>query len=152
MFDSTQLFCLIDDFFLKFEPIYWKFLKQNFRCLRIRSARLSISEIVFIAIWYKCSHFNNFKAFFTALKHIIPIYSKAYLVTKVWFIWSIHINWLYMPCIMLWWKSIKVIIYGLIQQHYLFAKISGFKDINLWYWLQRAVKVQWAGSLAVSYI
>ncbi|MFR9679235.1 MULTISPECIES: IS982 family transposase [unclassified Acinetobacter] len=69
MFNSTELFCLIDDFFLKFEPIYWKFLKQNFRCLRIRSARLSISEIVFIAIWYKCSHFNNFKAFFTAMKH-----------------------------------------------------------------------------------
>ncbi|ENW80014.1 hypothetical protein F908_02211 [Acinetobacter sp. NIPH 284] len=69
MFDSTQLFCLIDDFFLKFESIYWKFLKQNLTCLRIRPAQLSISEIVFIAIWYKCSHFNNFKAFFRALRH-----------------------------------------------------------------------------------
>ncbi len=69
MIDSTQLFCVIDDLFLKFESIYWNFLKQNFRCSRARPAQLSISEITFIAIWYKCSHFNNFKAFFTALKY-----------------------------------------------------------------------------------
>ena len=68
MFDSTQLFCVIDDFFLKFESIYWKFLKQNFQRLRRRPAQLSISEIRFIAVWYKSSHFNNFKAFFTSLK------------------------------------------------------------------------------------
>src|SRR5690606_22401757 len=30
--------------------------------------QLTISEISFIAIWYKYSHFNNFKAFFTWLK------------------------------------------------------------------------------------
>ena len=64
----TQLFCVIDDFFLKFESIYWKFLKQNFQRLRCRPAQLSISEIIFIALWYKCSYFNNFKAFFTLLK------------------------------------------------------------------------------------
>lgn len=64
----TELFCVIDDFFLKFEATYWRFLKQIRRCLRIRTAQLSISEIIFIAVWYKCSHFNNFKAFFSALK------------------------------------------------------------------------------------
>ncbi|MCU4308433.1 IS982 family transposase [Acinetobacter radioresistens] len=68
MFDSTELFCIIDDFFLKFEATYWEFLKQNRGSLRIRTAQLTISEICFIAIWYKCSHFNNFKAFFTWLK------------------------------------------------------------------------------------
>ncbi|OTG57078.1 IS982 family transposase [Acinetobacter sp. ANC 3903] len=68
MFNSTELFCVIDDFFLKFEATYWKFLKQSNHCLRIRKAQLSISEITFIAIWYKCSHFNNFKAFFSWLK------------------------------------------------------------------------------------
>ena len=68
MFNSTELFCVIDDFFLKFEATYWKFLKQNNHCLRIRKVQLSISEILFIAIWYKCSHFNNFKAFFSWLK------------------------------------------------------------------------------------
>ncbi|WP_151831039.1 IS982 family transposase [Acinetobacter ursingii] len=68
MFNSTELFCVIDDLFLKFEATYWKFLKQNNHCLRIRKVQLSISEILFIAIWYKCSHFNNFKAFFSWLK------------------------------------------------------------------------------------
>ena len=68
MFNSTELFCIIDDFFLKFEAIYWQFLKQNRDSLRIRTAQLTISEICFIAIWYKCSYFNNFKAFFAWLK------------------------------------------------------------------------------------
>src|SRR5690606_11088219 len=67
MFNSTELFCVIDDFFLKFEVTYWKFLKQISHSLRIRTAQLTISEISFIAIWYKCSHFSNFKAFFTWL-------------------------------------------------------------------------------------
>jgi len=68
MFNSTELFCVIDDFFLKFEATYWKFLKQSRYSLRIRTAQLMLSEICFIAIWYKCSHFNNFKAFFLWLK------------------------------------------------------------------------------------
>ena len=68
MFNSTELFCVIDDFFLKFEATYWQFLKQSHRFSRARTAHLSISEITFIAIWYKCSHFTNFKAFFTWLK------------------------------------------------------------------------------------
>ena len=88
MFDSTELFCVIDDFFLKFEATYWKFLKECNHCLRIRTAQLSISEIIFIAIWYKCSHFNNFKAFFSSLKqdksHLfksLPCYQRMiYLV------------------------------------------------------------------------
>jgi len=68
MFNSTELFCVIDDFFLKFETTYWKFLKQNRHALRKRTAQLTISEIIFIAIWYKCSHFINFKAFSIWLK------------------------------------------------------------------------------------
>lgn len=68
MFDFTYFFCLIDDFFQKFEATYWEFLKYSNKRLRMRSSQLKISEIVFIAIWYKCSHFNNFKAFFFSLK------------------------------------------------------------------------------------
>lgn len=68
MFDFTYFFCIIDDFFQKFEASYWEFLKQSTKRLRMRSSQLKISEIVFIAIWYKCSHFNNFKAFFFSLK------------------------------------------------------------------------------------
>jgi hypothetical protein len=60
---------MIDDFFQKFEATYLQFLKHNNKRLRIRPSQLKISEIVFIAIWYKCSHFNNFKAFFFSLKH-----------------------------------------------------------------------------------
>ena len=74
MFNSTELFCLIDDFFLQFEATYWKFLKQDGQLSRIRVAQLSLSEIIFIAIWYKSSHFTNFKAFFTWLKE-----DKSYL-------------------------------------------------------------------------
>lgn len=29
MFNGTELFCVIDDFFLKFEVTYWKFLKHT---------------------------------------------------------------------------------------------------------------------------
>ena len=68
MFDFITLFCAIDDFFQKFESTYWNFLKQGKKRLRVRSSVLSLSEIVFIAIWYKCSHFNNFKAFFASLR------------------------------------------------------------------------------------
>ena len=49
----TELFFVIDDFFLRFEATYWKFLKQSGRCLRIRPSELSISEIIFIVVWYK---------------------------------------------------------------------------------------------------
>ena len=68
MFDFITLFCAIDDFFQKFESTYWNFLKQGKKRLRVRSSVLSLSEIVFIAIWYKCSHFNNFKALFASLR------------------------------------------------------------------------------------
>ncbi|OHC24102.1 MAG: hypothetical protein A3F63_10690 [Pseudomonadales bacterium RIFCSPHIGHO2_12_FULL_40_16] len=52
MLDSTQLFCVIDDFFQKFEPTYWKFLKQSHHRLRIRNAQLHLSEIVF-QLWHQ---------------------------------------------------------------------------------------------------
>ena len=67
MFDFTEIFCVIDDFFKKFEPIYWQFLKQENKRKRIRLATLSLSEIVTIAICYKTSQVNNFKTFFQLL-------------------------------------------------------------------------------------
>ena len=67
MFDFTEIFCVVDDFFKEFEPIYWQFLKkQNIR-RRMRQATLSLSEIVTIAICYKSSQINNFKTFFHLL-------------------------------------------------------------------------------------
>ncbi|TCH61507.1 IS982 family transposase, partial [Acinetobacter sp. ANC 4862] len=41
MSDFTEIFCAIDDFFKKFEPIYWQFLKQENKRKRIRLATLS---------------------------------------------------------------------------------------------------------------
>jgi len=67
MFDFTEIFCTVDDFFKKFEPIYWQFLKQENKRKRIRFATLSISEIVTIAICYKTSQVHNFKIFFQLL-------------------------------------------------------------------------------------
>ena len=67
MSDFTEIFCAIDDFFKKFEPIYWQFLKQENKRKRIRLATLSLSEIVTIAICYKTSQVNNFKTFFQLL-------------------------------------------------------------------------------------
>lgn len=89
MLDLTTLFCTIDDFFLKFEPVYYQFLKQQKTCSRVRCASLNISEIVFIVIWYKCSHFTNFKAFFTSLNNHhrslfqgIPCYERMIYLIK----------------------------------------------------------------------
>ena len=50
MFNLTELFCTMDDFFLKFEATYLTFLKQSRHALRIRTAQLTISEISFIDI------------------------------------------------------------------------------------------------------
>lgn len=61
---STALFYTIDDFFLKFESIYRRFLKQNNPYSRIRQNCLSLPEIVYIAVWYKPSHMDNFQAFY----------------------------------------------------------------------------------------
>lgn len=88
MFDFTYFFCMIDDFFQKFEATYWEFLKHSNKRVRTRPSQLKVSEIVFIAIWYKCSHFNNFKAFFFSLKQsqsqlfrYLPCYQRmVYLI------------------------------------------------------------------------
>lgn len=89
MFDLTTLFCTVDDFFLKFEPTYYQVLKQQKTCSRVRPASLGVSEILFIAIWYKCSHFNNFNAFFNSLNENyrsffqnIPCYERMIYLMK----------------------------------------------------------------------
>ena len=63
-------------------------MKHSNKRLRTRSSQLKVSEVVFIAIWYKCSHFNNFKAFFLSLRqnyhHLfryLPCYQRmVYLI------------------------------------------------------------------------
>jgi hypothetical protein len=70
MYDIRELFCLIDDFCLSFQPIYEKFLKQEQLRQRFRPAYLALSEILFIAVWYKQSQINNFKAFYQMLRQV----------------------------------------------------------------------------------
>jgi hypothetical protein len=64
MFEFTTLFCTIDDFFQKNEAIYWQYLKQENPKVRQRSGVLCLSEIIFIAVWYKNSQLHHFKAFY----------------------------------------------------------------------------------------
>ena len=67
MFNSTKLFYVINEFFLKFEVIYWQFLKQNRDSLRIRTAQLTIIYLLYCHLVqvFLCQYF---KAFFTWLK------------------------------------------------------------------------------------
>ena len=90
MFDFTEIFCIIDKFLKKFEPTYWDFLKHSNKRLRMWSSQLKMSEIVFITIWYKCYHFNNFKVFLLSLSQnysdlfrYLPCYQRiVYLISE----------------------------------------------------------------------
>lgn len=86
MIDSTELLSKVDDFFKKFEPIYLKFIKQSQRIQRVRASKLSLSEIIFIAICYKCSQFNNFKAFFYSIPKNALMLLNTCLIINVLFI------------------------------------------------------------------
>ena len=75
MFEFTTLFCTIDDFFQKNEAIYWQYLKQENPKVRQRSGVLCLSEIIFIAVWYKKSQLHHFKAFYGMIKRF---YAKLF--------------------------------------------------------------------------
>lgn len=83
MFNSTELFCVIDDFFLKFEATYWKFLKQSRHSVRIRPAQLSLSEINFIAIWYKPGGFGAYRDGFEIINRAASK-NKELVVVEGW--------------------------------------------------------------------
>lgn len=90
MTDCTQIFCVIDDFFKIFEPTYWQYLKQEKLKIRVRPATLTLSEIVFIAVYYKISQFTNFKAYYQSLEQLenklfraLPSYERMiYLINQ----------------------------------------------------------------------
>ncbi|MDE2419958.1 MAG: IS982 family transposase [Gammaproteobacteria bacterium] len=83
MYDHTELFCLIDDFCIRFKPIYLKSLKDSGVIKRCRNAFLELSEIIFLATWFHLSHFKTFKHFiaFVSFYHrkdfkIFPSYQR----------------------------------------------------------------------------
>lgn len=63
MFSLEELFCSVDDFCLDFEPGWKQHLLKQGKC-RIRSRRLSLSEIMTIEIAFHLSAHKNFKTFY----------------------------------------------------------------------------------------
>lgn len=63
MYDHTELFCLIDDFCIRFKPIYLKNLKDSGVIKRCRDAFLELSEIIYLATWFHLSNYRTFKHF-----------------------------------------------------------------------------------------
>ena len=68
MIDHTEVFCFLDDFCKKFEPIYQQSLKDQGLRKRNRSAELSLSEILLIAVWFHQSYISKFKYFIVFIK------------------------------------------------------------------------------------
>ena len=62
-----ELFCDVDDFCLRFEPNWHKHLISSDSICRLRSNRLSLSEIMTILIAFQTSGYRNFKLYYTNL-------------------------------------------------------------------------------------
>ena len=60
-----ELFCDVDDFWKTFRPYWYKHLLNRGDIQRVRSSRLSPSEIMTLLILFHKSHYRNFKAFYT---------------------------------------------------------------------------------------
>lgn len=121
-------------------------MKQWGKRSRHRSSTLPLSEIVFIAVWYKCSSINNFKAFYgliqqyhTNLFNHLPSYQCiVYLInTHQLALHALHHaltkgqrsgpSWIDQPYYC---RSVKT---------------RGSTAIKPYQQLRRVVKVQWAG-------
>ena len=63
MFSLEELFCSVDDFCARFEPSWKQQLLTGGKC-RLRSRRLSLSEIMTIEISFHLSAYKNFKTFY----------------------------------------------------------------------------------------
>ena len=65
-----ELFCHVDDFRKAFQPYWYKHLHSSGE--RMRSSRLSPSEIMTLLILFHKSHYRNFKAFYTQYVMVHP--------------------------------------------------------------------------------
>jgi Transposase DDE domain len=59
------MFCEIDDFCKWFEPLYTQRLLQSGQCQRTRQTALALSEILTIIVYFHCSHYRDFKHYYT---------------------------------------------------------------------------------------
>jgi hypothetical protein len=73
--DLVELFCDVDDFWKAFFPAWQQQLIASGSIKRMRSPRLSMSEIMTILIHFHQSHYRNFKAYYTE-------YVQVYLDTE----------------------------------------------------------------------
>ncbi len=131
MFEFITLFCTIDDFFQKNEAIYWQYLKQENPKVRQRSGVLCLSEIIFIAVWYKNSQLHHFKAFYGMIQRFyyklfkaLPSYQRmVHLINQHQLaLQALHISLL---------LALKQLVPGLILQLYPYVRISVSNVINL---------------------
>jgi hypothetical protein len=60
-----ELFCGVDDFCLEFEPEFNKQLLEDGTRKRMRTSKLSLSEVMTIIIWFHQSGYRTFKDYYT---------------------------------------------------------------------------------------
>lgn len=73
----VELFCHVDDFCQRFEPIWEENLLTDGQKMRRRDGQLCLSEIMTIVVHFHQSHYRNFKAYYieyvqTQLKDAFP--------------------------------------------------------------------------------
>ena len=64
MTSLTELFCVIDDFCLEFEPAFEAELLANGERKRRRASNLSLSELMTLAILFHPIRYRHFKQFY----------------------------------------------------------------------------------------
>jgi len=71
-----NLFCHVDEFCRQVVPA-WMYLQLTSGTIRRqRSKQLSVNEIMTILIWFHCSHYRTFKAYYTEAvrRHLRAVY------------------------------------------------------------------------------
>jgi hypothetical protein len=65
MSQLVAMFCDIDDFCKRFEPLYQQRLLQQGQRQRMRQGQLALSEIMTIMVYFHASHYRDFKHYYT---------------------------------------------------------------------------------------
>ena len=73
-----ELFCHVDDFCIRFELNWYKYLISHGSIHRLRSNQLSLSEIMTILIAFQTSGYRNFKVYYLNL--VCQYWTKAFPV------------------------------------------------------------------------
>ena len=82
----TELFCQIDDFCQSFEPEWEKRLLADGRKKRRRSASLSLSELMTLAVLFHQLRYRQFKSFYLsyARRFCGPSFLGCPAITAAW--------------------------------------------------------------------